>query len=1301
MAAPIISEIPHVLRNNMRCFFTGENFTGFGTATIKHAIYRDNRVYTQTDLGQKQVIADFIDNGLPTITWASSTQGLEQNLTAHSSEIASIQNIVIEGSDVSVNISTISNPSNGADRYVLTTSTTHGLTSGTRVLVQGNTSHTGSTDPNGSWFIEVIDTTSFYLNGTSGGNGGAQGTGGTISKTFVNCFPFVIKNNDGVSSQFVANKPEIWATPGHDPTQLYTSQAYPLTGRNLYSSSQGLSVWLYDTAAVGAINGLYKCTTYTMRGGSSDLDSTFLRNVVDFEIPSSVTPGNYKLLVFNNENVWGISNFLDVTVISSAEQSWYTLGGSTRAVQQVNLTKTFKITSITNPAPGNPYEVTTSENHNLITGDVVQIALSTGHTGTTPNNIWAITVTAADKFTLDDSDGNSGTASTNGYAYVYYKQPVSGSDISHDLTRYLMYANSIATANKPVYVILPAGKFYTSHTIPVPTNVGLMGAGREVTNITPNLSLNKTSGSTYVAGTFSYRLDSNGYNATVAAYHSSNLSGSFAGDLGMSGFAPIFRLRGDNIKIVDLTIECDSDIWRSTSILNVGINAANDGTSSTLKSIEFKNVKFKNYLAEDRNEIAVVRRSGIIKYMRFTKCIFESSKVLTASASSSESIPFTTNGAFDEMLIENCFCNGSIGAIARTSFGTYGKNCLIINNYFSNVQRVLTTKGEAYPNQTVVIGNHFTNTGHTNGGGEIIVHESRNWAFKSQVLSATSSTITTTLSSMSLVRHIATIADGKGWSQSREITATTNTSLTITSITNPLSGTLYEVTTSTSHGLSTGQVLVIAGVTGHAGSVSPNGTWTITVTAADKFTLDGTSTYGTNGAAGTGGTASFSQHTISPVWSNTPNSTSYVVIEPNIYKSVWSANLISGTKGSLNLYGGAQRMEIRNNFIKGTCQEGIILDTRQQLNTGTLQSAVIGWINIEDNDIQNSAGIRVQAARTPTDSANSIYQFPLIFCVSMLNNQMRGDIINVADAAIYQASSVASDNNNVALDTNPLIVGISVNYEKQYTDWNQFGVVGYNSRSFLYRKPWVLSPKGILYWTYENIYLDGELLSAPNAAKLWAYSNVYNLLPSVYSINQLIEEEIVGTGSNMDTVVSTIASISATVDDIQDKSDLLTFVGTDLVVTLDGESLNLDPAQDTKLDQILAKTNAMVFIGNDLKGTLDGEPVTLSTTYDNKINDIKNKSDLMNFSDTNDLIVTLDGEPVVLAANAFDNIPTTAPSGPADDYRGMIVQIWRWFFKKKKREGQFLKTYADDGLTVITTQSVSDVGDIDEIGNAE
>lgn len=71
-----------------------------------------------------------------------------------------------------------------------------------------------------------------------------------------------------------------------------------------------------------------------------------------------------------------------------------------------------------------------------------------------------------------------------------------------------------------------------------------------------------------------------------------------------------------------------------------------------------------------------------------------------------------------------------------------------------------------------------------------------------------------------------------------------------------------------------------------------------------------------------------------------------------------------------------------------------------------------------------------------------------------------------------------------------------------------------------------------------------------------------------------------------------------------------------------------------------------------------------------------------------------------LASDGLDTISTTAPSGVATNFRQMVVQTWRRLFKKATLTSTQLKTYADDGTTVVTTQTVTNTGGTETVGNA-
>lgn len=71
-----------------------------------------------------------------------------------------------------------------------------------------------------------------------------------------------------------------------------------------------------------------------------------------------------------------------------------------------------------------------------------------------------------------------------------------------------------------------------------------------------------------------------------------------------------------------------------------------------------------------------------------------------------------------------------------------------------------------------------------------------------------------------------------------------------------------------------------------------------------------------------------------------------------------------------------------------------------------------------------------------------------------------------------------------------------------------------------------------------------------------------------------------------------------------------------------------------------------------------------------------------------------------LASDGLDTIATTAPTGIASNFREMLVQVWRRFFKKATKTAAQIKTYDDAGTGVVTTQTVSDDGTTETQGSA-
>lgn len=109
---------------------------------------------------------------------------------------------------------------------------------------------------------------------------------------------------------------------------------------------------------------------------------------------------------------------------------------------------------------------------------------------------------------------------------------------------------------------------------------------------------------------------------------------------------------------------------------------------------------------------------------------------------------------------------------------------------------------------------------------------------------------------------------------------------------------------------------------------------------------------------------------------------------------------------------------------------------------------------------------------------------------------------------------------------------------------------------------------------------------------------------------------------------------------------------------------------------------------------LSGTTVKTATDVEAKVDTVDTVVDAILADTGTDGVVVASGSKTgyKLASDGLDTISTTAPSGVATNFREMLVQVWRRFFKKSTLTSTQLKTYADDGTTVVTTQTVSDDG---------
>ncbi len=77
---------------------------------------------------------------------------------------------------------------------------------------------------------------------------------------------------------------------------------------------------------------------------------------------------------------------------------------------------------------------------------------------------------------------------------------------------------------------------------------------------------------------------------------------------------------------------------------------------------------------------------------------------------------------------------------------------------------------------------------------------------------------------------------------------------------------------------------------------------------------------------------------------------------------------------------------------------------------------------------------------------------------------------------------------------------------------------------------------------------------------------------------------------------------------------------------------------------------------------------------------------------------------VNLASTGLDSISMTAPSGVPTNFRQMLIMLYRRFFKKtimtKSGNAGTIVTYADDGTTAITTQTIANTSTTQSQGPA-
>lgn len=145
-----------------------------------------------------------------------------------------------------------------------------------------------------------------------------------------------------------------------------------------------------------------------------------------------------------------------------------------------------------------------------------------------------------------------------------------------------------------------------------------------------------------------------------------------------------------------------------------------------------------------------------------------------------------------------------------------------------------------------------------------------------------------------------------------------------------------------------------------------------------------------------------------------------------------------------------------------------------------------------------------------------------------------------------------------------------------------------------------------------------------------------------------------------------------------------------LTAYVDTEIAAILAAVDTEIAAIKAKTDNLpaspAAVGSAM--TLSDGAITTAKIADGAITNAKVADDVA--------VVVADKTGFKLAADGLDSISVTAPTGVATNFREMLVQVWRLFFKRVTETAAERKTYADNGTTVMTTQALSDNGTTQE-----
>ena len=339
------------------------------------------------------------------------------------------------------------------------------------------------------------------------------------------------------------------------------------------------------------------------------------------------------------------------------------------------------------------------------------------------------------------------------------------SDITQALMARLFADDGLASASSPYVVRLPPGTFYLSHVIPWPANMGLQGSGQGATTLAPNPALSSLGNA---AGQFYYNLAT--YSTDNGGVYGANVTGVYSGDQRVVTIPAMFRIRGANTRFCGLTLSATLDGKRETVQACLGAAAIND--------CHCENVAFDNPLISDSTSTCGVRRFGLWKYWRFTNCLFNANRSMTAEASVVAA--YSTNGSLDNSVIEECHFTGPNGVRANSRGINFGRCCVLRNLHFEGLRRCIVTNGSFYPLESAIIDCQFDHTGTERGQSEVILTEGMESEYLA-VASATASTFVVSGDTTNRTRWVAYVVSGKGRYQARVIASSSSGTHTLES----------------------------------------------------------------------------------------------------------------------------------------------------------------------------------------------------------------------------------------------------------------------------------------------------------------------------------------------------------------------------------------------------------------------------------------------------------------------------------------------------------------------------------------